>query len=106
MSALLHFLHSLPYDAEANTKWLSSLQPYAQVYVVADKYQIGALKETVADNMLRVIRSKDYTHKTGYLRWCSSFKKSDDFFNALQTILEITTTQGTLTRKVLVDFII
>ena len=106
MFALLRFLYDLPYDAEANSKWVSSLLPHAQVYVVADKYQIGALKEAVADNMRKVITAKSYTDKSGYLRYCDSFKNSDDFFGALHIILEVTTASDVLARKVLTDFII
>lgn len=106
MLALLRFLHGLPYDAEANSKWIASLKPHAQVYVVADKYQIGALKEAVTENMRKVITSKSYTNKSGYLRFCEYFNNSDDFFSALQIILEVTTTSDNLARKVMMDFII
>lgn len=106
MFALLRFLYGLPYDAEANSKWLTSLIPHAQVYRVADKYQIGPLKEAVADNMYKVITAKTYTHPTGYLHYCDTFKNSDDFFIAFQVILEITMPSDTLARKVLVDFVI
>ncbi|GAB7324721.1 hypothetical protein MBLNU13_g08580t1 [Cladosporium sp. NU13] len=104
--ALLRFLYGLPYDAEANSKWLTSLTPHAQVYVVADKYQLEPLKEAIAENMRKVITARAYTHKMGFLRYCDSFKNYDDFFGALQIILEITTTRDTYARKVLVDFII
>lgn len=106
MMALLRFLYGLPYDAEANRKWGISLQPHASVYVVADKYQLDPLKEAVAKNMQKIITSKTYTHKSGYLRWCDSFKNAGDFFGALNTILEVTTTQDTQARKVLIVFII
>ena len=106
MLALLRFLYGLPYDAEAKSKWLTSLQPHAEVYVVADKYQIEPLKETVAENMRKIITAKAYTHKMGFLRYCDSFKNSDDFFGALHIILEVTTTQDIHSRKVLVDFLI
>jgi hypothetical protein len=76
------------------------------VYVVADKYQIGALKEAVAHNMEQVITAKAYTHQMGFLRYCESFKNSDDFYGALQIVLEVTTKGDGLARKVLVDFII
>lgn len=106
MLALLRFLYDLPYDAEANGKWTASLQPHVSVYVVADKYQLEPLKAAVAENMRKIIASKRYTHEVGYLRWCESFKNSDDFFSALQTILEITTTSDTYALKVLVDFLV
>lgn len=104
--ALLRFLYGLPYDAEANSKWLTSLSPHAQVYVVADKYQLDPLKEAIAENMRKIITAKSYTHPTGYLRYCNTFKNFDDFFGAFQVILEITTPSDTLARKVLVDFVI
>jgi uncharacterized CHY-type Zn-finger protein len=106
MHALLRFLYDLPYTAEANAKWITSLKPHARVYVVADKYQIGALKEAVAENMRKVIANKSYTHRSGFLRYCKSFKNADDFFSALQTILKVTTTHDILARKVLMDCII
>jgi hypothetical protein len=58
------------------------LQPHAEVYVVADKYQIDALKVAVANNMHKVITAKYYTDKMGFLRYCESFKNSDDFYIA------------------------
>lgn len=106
MMALFRYLYGLPYTAEANAKWISSLQPHAQLYVVAEKYQIPALQATIVENMRRIITSKFYTHNTGYLRWCKSFRNSDDFFGALSTILEVTTIPDTPVRKVLVDFIV
>lgn len=106
MLALLRFLYDLSYDAEANSKWITSLYPHAQVYEVADKYQIGPLKLAIAENMQKVITAKHYTHKMGFLWYCDSFKRSDDFYSTLRIILEITTTSDTLARKVLVDFII
>lgn len=106
MLALLRFLYDLPYDAEANGKWADSLQPHASVYVVADKYQLESLKAAIAENVRKIITTKAYTQKTGYLRWCESFKNSDDFFGALHIILDITTTQDTHARKVLVDFLV
>ena len=106
MLALLRFLYGLPYDAEAKSKWLISLQPHAEVYVVADKYQIAPLKEAVAENMRQIVTAKTYTHKMGYLRHCDSFKNSDDFYGALQVILEVTTKQDTHARQVLIDFLI
>jgi hypothetical protein len=106
VQALLRFLYDLPYTAEANSKWLTSLQPHAQVYVVADKYQLGPLKEAVAANMRNTVTSKAYTHVSGYLRWCGTFKNADDFFGALQTVLEVTTTHDKLARKVFMDFLV
>jgi hypothetical protein len=82
------------------------LHPHAEVYVVADKYQLDSLKEAVAGKMRNIISAKGYTHKMGYLRHCDSFKNSDDFFGALRIILDVTTTQDTCARKVLMDFII
>jgi hypothetical protein len=99
-------LYGLPYDAEANSKWLASLYPHAQVYVAADKYQIEPLKEAIADNMREVISDKNYTHKVGYLQHCNSFKNAGDFYSALKTILEVTTAQDTQARGVLLDFLI
>lgn len=106
MMALLRFLYGLPYDAEANGKWVSSLDLHASVYVVANKYQLSPLQEAVAKNMRRIITSKTYTHKAGYLRHCDTFKNSDDFFGALEVILEVTTTSDNLARKVMLDFLI
>lgn len=106
MLALLRFLYGLPYDAEANGKWVSSLELHASVYVVANKYQLGPLQEAVAKNMRKIITSKTYTNKVGYLQHCDTFKNSDDFFGALEVILEVTTTGDTLARKVLLDFLI
>ena len=82
------------------------MQPHAEVYVVADKYQIDALKVAVANNMHKVITAKSYTDKMGFLRYCESFKNSDDFYGALHIILEVTTTSDTLARKVLMDFLV
>lgn len=106
MLALLRFLYDLPYNAEANSKWVSSLQPHASVYVVADKYQLDSLKEAVANNMQKILTSKTYTNNLGHLRWCDSFKNAGDFFGTLNTILEVTTTQDTQAREVLICFII
>jgi hypothetical protein len=99
-------LYDLPYDAEANAKWLTSLHPHAQVYVVADKYQIGSLKEAIAENMEKVISAKAYTDKTGYLQHCDYFKNARDFYSALQIILKVTTTQDKQAREVLTNFLI
>jgi hypothetical protein len=79
---------------------------HASVYVVADKYQLSPLKEAVVKNMRKIITSKTSTNKVGYLRHCDSFKNSDDFFGALEVILEVTTTGDTLARKMLLDFVI
>jgi len=106
MLALLRFLYGLPYDAAANTEWSASLHPHALVYIVADKYQLGPLQEAIANNMRKIISTTAYTHHMGYLRYCDSFKNSDDFFSALRTILEITTTHDAHARKVLTDFLI
>lgn len=76
------------------------------MYVVADKYQIGPLKQAVAENMQKVITAKAYTDKMGFLSYCDSYKNSEDFYSALHIILEVTTTSDTLARKVLTDFIV
>jgi len=106
MFALLSFLYDLPYTTDPTEDWDTSLEPHALVYVVADKYQLGSLREAVAENMQKVITDKAYTHTAGFLRYCNSFKNSDDFFSALETILEYTTPQDNQARKVLIDFII
>ena len=106
MFALLRFLYDLPYAEDATDEWVTSLEPHALVYVVADKYQLEPLQEAVAENMRAIITSKAYTHKMGYLRWCDSFESASDFFGALKTMLEVTTKRDTGARKVLMDFLI
>jgi hypothetical protein len=113
MVSLFRSLYSLSYTEDATKQWATSLRPHAMVFVVAEKYQIEALKEETGLQMRRIISSAGYLelernpkHPLG-----GRLRNTSDYVGALRTILAGTppqhpTTGETDWRKLLIDFLI
>lgn len=59
MIVLLRFIYGLPYNECFEDK-PGALQPYAKVYVVAEKYQINGLKLVISKDMERITSTKAF----------------------------------------------
>lgn len=108
MMALLHFLYDIPYQTDATKDWARALKSYAEVYVVAEKYQIGALKSDVFEKMQEIITSDQYLETEG-LRpdgVPERLKNKIDFIDALRIIYAGTPTEDTQARKMMLEFLI
>lgn len=57
MVALLRYLYDLPYD-EAFGDQRQLLQPYAEAYVVAEKYQAQGLNVVISEKLKHMIHSE------------------------------------------------
>lgn len=108
MIALLRFLYDIPYTGDAPKQWAQTLKPHAEVYLVADKYCIEALKSEVHKNMQDIIKSNNYlmTVKTHVGVLLDRLKNTEDFVDALQIIYTGTTTEDIQARKLMINFLI
>jgi hypothetical protein len=60
MIALLCFIYGHSYTEDATQRWNIALQPHAMVFVVAEKYQVEALKQDICLNIRQILRSAEY----------------------------------------------
>lgn len=89
MMAMLRFLYDLPY-AEGIADWYDgrALLQHAQVYVVAEKYEVENLKPLVHANIRKLLEYDG---------------DKIDFVDAMETIIENTPESDTLARQLMVD---
>lgn len=106
--ALLRYIYGLPYTADTTKQWFDTLLPRALVYVVANKYQVEALRKEVCENMRLILNFKAYLAVERVPNdWLEErLKNRTDFTVALQTIIAGTTTNDTQGRKLLMDVLI
>lgn len=83
MVALLRYLYDLPYE-EAFGDQSKFLQPYAETYVVAEKYQVRGLKIAISEQLRHMIHSERDLRKE---YWDRENEDVDEFIEALETIV-------------------
>ena len=88
MYALLRFLYDIPYGSGTNKSWTTTLKPHAQVYVVAEKYRIEALKSQIHTKMQGILKSVEYlkTERVDDDGMTERLKNKGDFIDALRII--------------------
>jgi hypothetical protein len=92
MLAMIRFLYGLPYEAD-EPHWHDdkTMLPHAQVYTVAEKYELENLKVQVHKNMVKLIRvSGDKPDQT-------------DLIETIRQIIETTPDTDTMARSLVID---
>ena len=87
--AMLRFLYGLPYEAD-ETHWHDgkTMLPHAQVYTVAEKYELENLKVQVHKNMVKLIQFSG---------------DKPDLIETIREIIYQTPDTDTMARKLLID---
>lgn len=108
MVVLLRYLYGLPYGEDDTKQWARILKPHAEIYAVADKYQIEPLKSHVYKKMQKIIISNQYlqTRLIGSSCITAQLVNKVDFVHALQIIYTGTTTDDTQARILMIEFLI
>lgn len=108
MYALLGFLYDLPYTQDATKQWTTSLPPHAEIYLVADKYQIESLLSATCDKMRNITSSEAYLEleSSDDDKYLDILEHKGDFVQALRMIMAGTTTHDARGRKMMLDFLV
>lgn len=86
---MLRFLYDLPYEAdEAHWHDGKTMLPHAEVYTVAEKYELESLKAQVHENMVKLIQFSG--DKPGLIE-------------TIREIIDRTPDTDTMARKLLID---
>ena len=87
--AMLRFLYDLPYEAD-ETHWHDgkTMLPHAEVYTVAEKYELEHLKAEVHKNMVKLIQFSG---------------DKPDLIETIREIIDRTPDTDTMARKLLID---
>ena len=99
MVALFRYLYDLPYE-EAFGDQRTFLQPYAEAYVVAEKYQAEGLKIAISEKLRHMIHTERDLRKE---YWSRENHEVDEFIEALETIVAGTPVHDKYARKVMVE---
>lgn len=86
---MLRFLYDLPYEAD-ETHWHDgkTMLPHAEVYTVAEKYELESLKAEVHKNMVKLIQFSG---------------NKPDLIETIREIIDRTPDTDTMVRKLLID---
>lgn len=99
MVALLRYIYGLPYD-ECFGDQRKMLQPHAEAYVAAEKYQVQGLKFAISDNLKHMIHFEKDLRKEW---WDRENREIDEFIEALKIIVAGTPVHDNHARKVMVE---